>query len=116
MRTLSATQQTEDSPTDLDNQVVDGIESLRQRLDQRLKFMLGEWDLDRRRGTESVLGHEYTPDLAASVLTAAIRDEGGDEVTGVDAEIDYSRTTRIWYYSAQVASIYGPMTITGVAI
>ena len=31
MRTLSATQQTEDSPMDLDNQVVDGIESLRQR-------------------------------------------------------------------------------------
>ena len=48
MRTLSATRQTEDSPTDLDNQVVDGIESLRQRIDQRLKFMLGEWDLDRQ--------------------------------------------------------------------
>ena len=116
MRTLSATQQTDDSPMDLDNQVVDGIESLRQRTDQRLKFRIGEWDLDRRRGTESVLGHEYTPDLAASVLTAAIRDEGGDEVTGVEVEIDYNRTSRILFYSAQVASIYGPMTITGEAI
>ena len=31
---------------DLDNRVADGIESLRQRIQQRLQFRLGEWELD----------------------------------------------------------------------
>ena len=67
---------------DMDNTVVDNLESLRQRITQRLRFQVGTWELDGRKGTDSVLGFEYTPDLAAAVLSGAIRDEGADEVTG----------------------------------
>ena len=45
MRTLSASPidavANPDGPTDLENRVVDGIESLRQRIVQRLRFRLG---------------------------------------------------------------------------
>ena len=53
-----------------------------QRITQRFRFQVGTWELDGRKGTDSVLGFEYTPDLAAAVLSGAIRDEGADEVTG----------------------------------
>ena len=108
MRTLSASPidavASPDGPTDLENRVVDGIESLRQRIVQRLRFRLGEWQLDTRRGTESVLGHDFTAELAAAVINAAIRDEGRAEVTGianVTATLDVS--TRVMTYRAEVA-------------
>ena len=102
--------------SDLDNRVADGIEALRQRIEQRLSFRLGEWTLDTRKGTESVLGHGMTPTLAASVLSAAIRDEGGAEVTGienVEAKLDKNRVMR---YAVTVLTIYGAMLIEGTAV
>ena len=121
MRTLSASPidatNAPDGPTDLDNKVVDGIVSLRQRIQQRLRFMLGEWTLDTRRGTESVLGHDFTAELAAAVINAAIRDEGRAEVTGianVTAALDVS--TRVMTYRAEVPTIYGTMPISGTAV
>lgn len=101
---------------DLDNRVADGLESLRQRIRQRLQFRVGEWTLDTRKGTESVLGHGMTPTLAASVISSAIRDEGGDEVTGivdVEAKLDRDRVMR---YTATVTTIYGAMLIEGTAV
>ena len=121
MRTLSASPidavANPDGPTDLENRVVDGIESLRQRIVQRLRFRLGEWQLDTRRGTESVLGHDFTAELAAAVINAAIRDEGRAEVTGianVTATLDVS--TRVMTYRAEVPTIYGPMSVGGTAV
>ena len=120
MRTLSTTPVDPTNPegiNDLDNTVVDGIFSLRQRLEQRLKFSVGEWQLDDRLGTESVLGREYTPQLAIAVISGAIRDEGAEEVTGVgNVTTNLERSTRQLRYIVHVDSIYGPMTITGVAV
>ena len=116
MRTLSATRTTPDGTDDLDNQVVDSLESLRQRIAQRLRFPAGTWELDTRQGTPSVLGYTFTLQLAASVLTRAIQDEGGDEVTGVEVRVSYVRGTRTMVYHAEVASIYGPMTMEGEAV
>ena len=45
MRTLSVSPIRTDGPDDVDNVVVDGIEALRQRIQQRLRFPLGTWDL-----------------------------------------------------------------------
>ena len=101
---------------DMDNTVVDGLRSLEERIRQRLQFLIGTWDLDTRKGTESVLGFGMTPELAASVISAAIRDEGGDEVTDVvdvEARIDANRTM---YYDVTVNTIYGQMALTDTAV
>ena len=96
--------------------MVDGLESLRQRIQQRLQFRLGEWQLDNRRGTESVLGHGMTRELAASVLGAAIRNEGGSEVTGIDDVTTTLDADRVLHYSVTLTSIYGPMVVEGAAV
>ena len=120
MRTLSVSPMNANAPDgiqDLDNRVVDGIVSLGQRLQQRLRFPLGEWELDTRRGTESVIGREFTPSLAAGIISAAIRDEGGAEITDiVDVTATIDRETRQFRYSATVRTIYGVMTLTGTAV
>ena len=81
MRTLSVSPMDATAPDgvqDLDNRVIDGIARLgTKNCTQRLRFPLGEWELDTRKGTESVIGHEFTASLAAGVISAAIRDEGG---------------------------------------
>ena len=102
---------------DLDNRVADGIESLRQRIQQRLQFRLGEWELDTRRGTRSVLGFTYTPNLAAAVISAAIREEGAAEVTGLrDVLATLDGETRGFFYDVTVDTIYGAMRLTGTAV
>ena len=80
-RTLSASPIDPNNPSmgsDVDNRDrVEGLEALRQRIQQRLWFRVGEWSLDTRRGTPSVLGHGMTANQAAGIIGAAIRDEGG---------------------------------------
>ena len=89
------------SPDDLDNLIVDDLESLRQRVVQRLRFPIGTWQLDTRRGTESTLGHGITPALAASIISDAIRDEGGAEITSIANVVALlDRGTRTFTYSA----------------
>ena len=60
-----------------------------------------------------MLGHDFTAELAAAVINAAIRDEGRAEVTGianVTATLDVS--TRVMTYRAEVETIYGrPMNV-----
>ena len=120
MRTLSVSPMDAAAPDgiqDLDNRIVDGLRSLEQRIAQRLRFPIGTWELDIRRGTESVIGHEFTPELAAGVISAAIRDEGGAEVTDVvDVTATIDSVTRQFRYSATVRTIYGVMQLTGTAV
>ena len=120
MRTLSVSPIDAANPDgiqDLDNRVVDGIVSLEQRLQQRLKFPISTWQIDTRRGTESVIGREFTPSLAAGVISAAIRDEGGSEITDiVDVTATIDSATRQFRYSATVRTIYGVMQLTGTAV
>lgn len=115
MRTISASEQTMSDGTklvDLDGRVVDGLESLRQRIEQRLRFPRGTWLLDLNAGTDSVLGHDVTAPLAESVMTAAILEEGGDEVRVVeDVSVALDHETRVLTYSAQVVSVYGSVRV-----
>ena len=120
MRTISATDSTSpDGATiiDLDGRVVDGLESLRQRIAQRLRFPRGTWFLDGNAGTDSVLGHQITAPLAGTVMTGAIREEGGDEVVAVeDVRVDLDHDTRELSYSARVVSVYGPFQVFATVI
>lgn len=103
-----------DGPHDLDDTVADGLESLRQRIDQRLRFRRGSWEFDPDAGTESVIGHQTTAGIAGAVITAAIRDEGGDEIIEVtDVTVRLDAETRLFRYSAQVRSVHGDLAMSG---
>ena len=104
-------------PQDLDGFLVDGVESLRQRIEQRLRFPLGSWHLDASLGTPSILGHDVTPALAERIMVDAIYDEGGAEVLDVvDADFRVDHADRVLRWSATVVTVYGDVRIAGDAV
>ena len=105
MRTWTAVNTDPTLPDDIGTVVVDGIESLRQRIVQRLRFTVGEWWYDNRRGTDRIVGTQTPAQVAAGVLTDAIRDEGGSEVTDV-RNVEAVLERRTLTYSAVVITIY----------
>ena len=114
-RTFSVKPPVEGEPDDLDNQIVDGIESLRQRVKQAILFRFRTWMMDRTRGLnyDLILGHRTTAALAASTLSNAIREEGGAEVTGLvnpSFRLDHDR--RQFFYSVTINTVYGSMAVT----
>ena len=114
MRTISAAPPTEEDQPDIDGQIVDGIESLRQRIVQAIQFRAGSWYLRRTAGVqyELLLGHRTTPALAAATISETIREEGGNEVTALRrVTFGHDSATRTFRYSAEVDTIYGLMTI-----
>ena len=117
MRTLSVKTIDAAGTQDLDNTVVDGIDSLAQRIEQRLRFLLGTWQLDTRKGTPSVLGREFTPELAGTVISGAVRDEGGSEINEItDVRTSLDRATRTMRYTVTAKTIYGSMTVSGTVV
>ena len=57
-----------------------------------------------------------TPALAASALTDAILDEGGDEITAVtEVKATLDHDTRVLTYAATIQTIYGTMDVTAPA-
>ena len=101
--------------TDLDGNLATGIESLRQRIEQHLRWRLGSWFLRRDRGVpyELLVGHGG-PEGAAAVITTAIRNEGASEVSGIENIIvTHDSPTRILNYSCVVQTIYGSMSLGG---
>lgn len=110
MRSLSFTDD------DFDGQVVDGLESLRQRVVQRLYIWWGTWFIRMRYGTrwtQYILG---TPgvdivSIAQQEITSTILDN--DEVTAVEnVQVEFVSETRTLKYSADVLSIHGRMSIS----
>lgn len=111
MLTISVTP--EGDYDDLDGQLVDGLESLRQRIVQRIRFPLGQWFVDTRRGTLPLLGYNE-PSVPAGIITATILDEGGAEVVSVEnVVVGFDQATRAMTYTAQVRTVYGDATISG---
>ena len=107
-RTFSVTVN-EDGIADLDGRVVDDLESLRDRVVQAIKFLFGEWFLDTQRGIrrELLQGHQTTLDIAAATITAAIRDEGGAEITAISTPVvQLDHQTRKMTYKADISTIY----------
>lgn len=115
MRTIAVAPPGVDLPDDLDGTVVDGVESLRQRIVQAIKFRVREWFVDIRRGVDyaMIFGHATTLDLAAATITATIRKEGGDEITSIDVTFTgLDPETRRMTYQATLHTIYGDMELS----
>ena len=108
MRTLSVTD------GDLDGKIVEGLEALRQRVVQAIRFRFQTWFADTRRGLpyDQIIGHVATADLAASAVTGAIREEGAEEITGVrETSVTVDHDNRVLMYHATVTTVYGDMTL-----
>ena len=102
---------------DLDGTLVDGLDSLRQRIGQRLLFAEGEWSLQPEAGTPSLLGLRSAARVAASVITEAILDEGADEAIDVtDVTVSQDGETRALTYSAEVLTVYGLAVVGGPVV
>lgn len=115
MRTVSVRRASPDQPYDFDGNIVDGIESLRQRVRQAILFRLGTWFANVQRGVpyDELIGHQTTSGLAASTITEAIIEEGDDEVKTVDDVVSsLDHNTREFSYSAHVITVYGDMPVT----
>lgn len=116
MRTISATipdphTRTDSEIQDIAFEIVDGLESVRQRVILRLQFWFKSWFLDQRKGVpyrEDILGHAFDESLARSVLIAQMLDVA--DVTAVrELELSVNGVTRVLSISATVDTIYGPV-------
>ena len=114
-RTVSVTPPSLALTDDIDGGVVDGVESLRQRIVQALRFRIRTWYLDRQAGLDYnlLIGHRVTPALAASTLSSAIREEGGDEIVNLNnVQFSLDRENRVYRYSVNIITVYGDMRIS----
>ena len=95
---------------DLDFTVVDGLESVKQRIVQRLLFWRGEWFLDTSKGIpylpRALVRRGSSPLLLRQVITDAI-----EEVDGVvavrDIEVTYQAAERRILYVADIEATEG---------
>ena len=103
MRTLAVDVDDDISP---ELAVVDGLESARQRVAQRVRLFLGEWFLDASAGVpyhRDVFVRPATPALALAIITRAIRTVPGvTDVKDVAGSID--NASRTLTYSATVVT------------
>ena len=105
MRTLSF-------PLELDGNgellVVEELEALRQKVNQRLSLFKGTWIIDINAGVpylQDILKKPVDPWLAASILGNETLKE--EEVTSLgEVTTDLDPETRLFTYTAQVYSIY----------
>ena len=106
MRTINAPDR------DITFDVVDGLDSVMQRVAQRLRFRLGEWFLRTDRGTDydPILGTFGINELGIQAFTAQ-----GAAVEGVDSITDVRTTlnneTRTLRYQAAVHTQFGIGTL-----
>ena len=114
-RTISVEPQGDNLPDDLDGRIVDGLEALRQRVVEAIRFRFNTWFLARNQGLDYdlLIGHQITPALAAAALNDTIRTEAGDELVALrDLTYSLESATRVFSYYVVVDSIYGSMTIS----
>ena len=100
--TLSATD------GDIDFKVADGLESVRQRVHQRLLFQRGEYYIDIRKGlpyVTDILRHHFDHSLAERVIIDNILEvEGVTEVK--EPSLVFDRVLRKLTFSATIETIY----------
>ena len=99
---------------DLNNQIIDGIESVRQRVVQRLRFRARSWFINLQKGvpyTPQVFGHQTTLPIATATITAAIK-EVPDVTDVLDVDSTLDPDTRRMTYSATVHTIFGNFSMS----
>lgn len=93
---------------------IDGLESLIENIDQRLKLFKNKYFMDTTAGVpylEEILKKPVDPGLVASILNAEIMKE--PEVTGIGAvETSLDPDTREFSYRAEIQSIFGNFEVT----
>lgn len=98
---------------DISFRVVDGLDSVMQRVAQRLRFRLGEWFLRTDKGTDyaPILGSYGIDDLAVYAFTQeAASVEGVERVSDVKYFIE--NETRVFRYTAVVTTAFGSDIVT----
>ncbi|MDE2848196.1 MAG: hypothetical protein OXO51_15955 [Gemmatimonadota bacterium] len=116
-RTLSAFSNAPAQDLHLDERgdlaVVEGLEDIRQRVLEALRFGAGEWYLNRHAGVSYLTDVFVRPALVgvvSTILTDAIRAvEGVESVSGVQIELDTQ--ARKMSYSATVHTAAGDVTV-----
>ena len=92
--------------------LIEGVESVRQRVGQRLRLHRGEWFLQAVRGVpwfDEVL--RGSPGLAQAIIEDEIRQVHG--VTNVsNVQVQFDRSTRRVSISADVETQFGPMQVS----
>ena len=100
---------------DIENRTVDGLESVRQRVVQRLQFWSRQWFLNESQGvpyTPDILGHQFDISLAKQALVAEILTVA--DVTNVrDVEAALDAATRRFSFAANVDTVYGATSVSG---
>lgn len=107
------------SPTvDIDFTLTDGVDSVRQRVRQRLLFLFGEWFLATQSGVphlQEILGNPDDLDVVRRVITdhiLAVEDVTGVQDVTVALDSERKRTVN---YTAKVNTIYGTFATAGQA-
>lgn len=94
--------------------IIEGIESLAENIDQRLKLFKGKYFLDNTAGIpyfEDILKKPVDPGLAASILNSEILKES--EVLSIgNVSADLDRNTRIFNYNAIVKTVFGSLEVS----
>ena len=96
--------------------VIDGLDSVRQRVRQRLRFFRGEWFLDTTLGVpyfQNIFVRPATLELALSTLVDAIQDVE-DVVSVRDVTGDIDPETRRFTFVATVETAFGRMDVEEV--
>lgn len=111
---MSKTISTSGNPPDIDGRIVDGNESLAQRIRCAFRFHLGEYFLDNGLGLDYklIFDHQITIAQVAQIMLDTIRNEGGNEITDItDVEYSFDKATREFSFSCNVETIYGNIEI-----
>ena len=99
----------QDQSGDIDLTAVDGLESVRQRIHQRLLMQRGEYYLDTRAGVpyvSDILRYNYDENLARRVIEEAILSVQ-DVDTVYNIQIDFNSSTRRLTFSCNVRTDFG---------
>ena len=97
---------------DITGQIIDGIDALRQRITNRLRFRRGDWFLNRNEGIPygELLQHPGNLRLLEQAITNALRTL--QEVTSItNIQTNYTPNNRTFEYTAVVHSIYGDINL-----
>ena len=93
--------------------VIDGVEAVRQRVIQHLRFTLGEWFLAPDEGVpyfEGLFADHTGVDLAARLISAEV--QGVEDVTSVEVmEAVVDPATRKLRVEFRVGTAYGDVTV-----
>ena len=94
-------------------EIVEGLEALRQRTIMRLRFWQGEWPIAIDEGVpyiQEIFSRPVNSNIAATIITSIIRSD--NEVTGIFQILtSFDPITRSFTYSCRVSSIFGDFPI-----